>query len=59
MPEAQNFGGFQGYSSQPMYQQAVDAHAAANPAQAAHLGSFTMNPVKLAKSVQMQQHSNP
>ena len=45
MPEAQNFGGFQGYSSQPMYQQAVDAHAAANPAQAAHLGSFTMNPV--------------
>ena len=44
MPEAQNFGGFQGYSSQPMYQQAVDAHAAANPAQAEHLQSFTINP---------------
>ena len=44
MPEAQDFGGFQGYSSQPMYQQAVDAHAAANPAQADYLNSFTINP---------------
>lgn len=46
MPQAETFaGGVQGYSSQPIYQQAVEAHAAANPAQAAHLGSFTMNPV--------------
>lgn len=46
MPQAETFaGGVQGYSSAPIYQQAVDAHAAANPAQAAHLGSFTMDPV--------------
>ena len=46
MPEAETFaGGVQGYSSAPIYQQAVDAHAAANPAQAEHLQSFTMNPV--------------
>ena len=45
MPQAETFaGGVQGYSSAPIYQQAVDAHAAANPAQASHLGSFTINP---------------
>ena len=48
MPQAETFaGGVQGYSSSaPIYQQAVEAlAAAANPAQAAHLGSFTMDPV--------------
>lgn len=46
MPQAETFaGGVQGYSSAPLYDQAVAAHAAANPAQAAHLQSFTMNPV--------------
>jgi len=46
MPQAETFaGGVQGYSSAPLYDQAVASHAAANPAQAAHLGSFTMNPV--------------
>ena len=46
MPQAETFGGgVQGYSSAPIYQQAVSAHRAANPAQAAQLGSFTMNPV--------------
>lgn len=46
MPEAQTFaGGVQGYSSQPIYQQAVDTLAANRPAQAAHLESFTINPV--------------
>jgi len=46
MPQAETFaGGVQGYSSAPLYDQAVAAHAAANPAQATQLGSFTMNPV--------------
>ena len=46
MPQAETFaGGVQGYSSAPLYDQAVAAHAAANPAQAAQLGSFTMSPV--------------
>ncbi len=46
MPEAQTFaGGVQGYSSQPIYQQAVDTLAANRPAQAAQLESFTINPV--------------
>ena len=46
MPQAETFaGGVQGYSSAPIYQQAVHSHAAANPAQANQLGSFTMNPV--------------
>ena len=45
MPQAETYaGGVQGYSSQPLYQQSVDALAAARPAQAAHLGSFTINP---------------
>lgn len=45
MPEPTTFAdGTQGYSSQPLFQQSVDALAAARPAQAAHLGSFTMNP---------------
>lgn len=46
MPQPETFaGGIQGYSSAPMYNEAVAAHAAANPAQAEQLGSFTMNPV--------------
>ncbi len=45
MPEPTTFAdGTQGYSSQPLFQQSVDALAAARPAQAEHLGSFTMNP---------------
>jgi hypothetical protein len=34
MPQAQNIGGVSGYSSAPMYEQAVQAGAAANPTQA-------------------------
>lgn len=46
MPEPTTFaGGIQGYSSAPMYNEAVAAHAAANPAQAEYLNSFTRNPV--------------
>ena len=45
MPQAQTFaGGVQGYGSADAYNQAVAQHAAANPAQATQLGSFTMNP---------------
>ena len=45
MPAPTTFAdGTQGYSSQPLFQQSVDALAAARPAQAEHLGSFTMNP---------------
>jgi hypothetical protein len=46
MPAPTQFeGGVQGYSSAPIYQQAVDTLAANRPAQAAHLESFTINPV--------------
>lgn len=38
-------GGVQGYSSQPIFQQAVDTLAAQRPAQAEMLGSFTIDPV--------------
>lgn len=46
MPQAETFaGGVQGYSSAPIYQQAVDTLAAERPAQAEYLASFGIDPV--------------
>ena len=46
MPQAETFaGGVQGYSSAPIYQQAVDTLAAERPAQADYLASFGIDPV--------------
>lgn len=46
MPQAETFaGGVQGYSSAPLYQQAVDTLAAERPAQAEYLASFGIDPV--------------
>lgn len=46
MPQAETFaGGVQGYSSAPIYQQAVDTLSAQRPAQAQQLSSFTIDPV--------------
>ena len=46
MPQAETFaGGVQGYSSAPLYQQAVDTLAVERPAQADYLASFGIDPV--------------
>jgi len=46
MPEATEFaGGVRGYSSAPLYQQAVDELAAQRPAQAQFIESFFIDPV--------------
>lgn len=46
MPQAETFaGGIQGYSSAPMYNQAVAELAANAPAQAKYLASFGIDPV--------------
>ena len=45
MPKPQTFaGGVQGYSSQPMYQGALDAFAAANPGQYNAISGMFINP---------------
>jgi hypothetical protein len=45
MPVAQDFaGGVRGYSSQPLYQQSLDALQAARPGQFDYLNSFFINP---------------
>lgn len=46
MPQAETFaGGVQGYSSAPIYQDAVDMLAAERPAQADYIASFGIDPV--------------
>lgn len=50
MPQSQTFaGGVQGYSSQPMFQQSMDAFAAARPGQYAAMNAPFINPVTGAK----------
>lgn len=57
MPQAQDFaGGVRGYSSQPLYQQSLDALQAARPGQFDYLNSFFIDPVTglpLANAYQM------
>lgn len=46
MPVAQDFaGGVRGYSSQPLYQQSLDALQAARPGQFDYLNGFFINPI--------------
>jgi len=58
MPQAQTFAdGTQGYSSHPMYQQALDAFKAANPGQFAAISSLFVNPQSGAASGGGSGHS--
>ena len=44
MPQTSQFGGVSGYSSYPMYQQAVDNYEATNPGQARQYNNLFVNP---------------
>ena len=44
MPQTSQFGGVSGYSSYPMYQQAVDNYETANPGQARQYNNLFVNP---------------
>lgn len=58
MPAPQTFaGGVQGYSSQPMYQGAVDALAANNPGQYAAINRMFIDPVTGLMPGQMPQQA--
>lgn len=62
MPQAQDFaGGVRGYSSQPLYQQSLDALMAARPGQFDYLNSFFIDPVTGVPRVagQAQQQMAP
>jgi hypothetical protein len=45
LPQAQSYGGIQGYSSRPMTEQMIGQYKAERPTQAAYTESFGLDPV--------------